>query len=134
MKEQIIIDASGAPLGRVASYAAKHSLLGRKVIIVNCGISRLSGRREAIIREYRAIRKKGGAILKGPFFPSETEKIMKRTIRGMLNYKQQRGREALKRIICYKETPEEYINAQKIKLSLKEKPYSISLQELAKNI
>lgn len=133
-KDTIIIDASNSVVGRIASYAAKKSLLGRKVIIVNCERALLTGRRGSIIKEYHVLRNKGGSSLKGPFFSRSIERIMKRTIRGMLNYHQKRGLDAFKRIICYSKVPEEYESTEKITLSTSEKSKAITLQELSKNI
>ena len=48
-----------------------------------------------------------GTPYKGPFFPRTPDKILKRTIRGMLPYKQPKGRNALKRIKCHIGAPDE---------------------------
>ena len=50
---KIVIDAANAPLGRVASFAAKKALLGNSVFIVNCNESIISGRKRSIIDEYK---------------------------------------------------------------------------------
>ena len=44
----------------------------------------------------------------GPFLPKTPDRLVKRIIRGMLPNKQERGREALKRIRCYIGTPENF--------------------------
>jgi ribosomal protein L13 len=62
------------------------------------------------------------------------ERIVKRTIRGMLSYKQKRGSDALKRIICYNQTPEEFKEVKKI-ISGKGKNISkIKLKSLSSKI
>ena len=130
MAEKLIIDGKNAILGRLASYSAKQALLGKEVIILNCENVVVSGRARMIIDEYNDIRKKGGASLRGPFFPKHSEKIVKRTIRGMLSYKQGRGRDALKRIICYKDAPEAYKNAKKVIAGKEKNVKTTTLKEL----
>ncbi|MEM3405593.1 MAG: 50S ribosomal protein L13 [Candidatus Pacearchaeota archaeon] len=131
MEEEIIIDATNSPLGRIASFAAKKALLGNKVIIVNTEKAIITGKKESVLEEYLKKRRKGGDIQKGPFFPSNVEKIMKRTIRGMLPYKQYRGREALKKIKCYESVPKGLENKEKISLENK-KEKGITLLQLTK--
>ncbi len=127
MSIQIIIDASNAVLGRIASYAAKQSLLGKEVIIVNCN-------KANIIYEYLVLREKGGSAQKGPYFPKHPDRILKRTIRGMLSHHQKRGLDAIRRIMCHNDTPKEFESAKKITLAGKEKPISLTLSELSKEI
>ena len=84
MEMKIVIDGRNALLGRLASFAAKQSLLGKEISIVNCNEVVVSGKPKSIIGEYKEMRDKGGSSLKGPFFPRLPERIVKRTIRGML--------------------------------------------------
>ena len=131
MKEKIIIDASNAPLGRVASYAAKNSLIGKDVIVLNCDNAVVSGRKTSVLKNYKETRTRGGSSLKGPNFPREPFRIMKRTVRGMLPYKQGRGREALKKVICHNNVPAEYDKSEKIFLAKDLKTKPITLRELS---
>ncbi|MEK6825809.1 MAG: 50S ribosomal protein L13 [Nanoarchaeota archaeon] len=130
----LVIDASGGILGRIASHAAKQALLGKNVIIVNCKHVLITGRRSTAIREYNAIRRRGGSSLKGPFFPKNPERIVKRTVRGMLNYQQQRGLDAFKRVMCYNEVPLELANISKIKLVRQITAQTTDLEDLSKEI
>ena len=52
--------------------------------------------------------------MKGPFFPTTTERIMKRTIKGMLP-KSARGEKILKNIKCHASIPKEYEEKKMIK-------------------
>jgi len=131
---KIVIDANNAILGRLASYAAKQALLGKEIVIVNCNDAVITGKKSSIVSEYMVARARGGSSLKGPFFPKSPERILKRTIRGMLSYKQGRGREALKRIICYNATPAEYEEAKKIIAGKEKNIKTIKLSELSKVI
>jgi large subunit ribosomal protein L13 len=119
-EEKIIINAENSSMGRVAAYAAKKSLLGNNVIIVNVEKAVITGRKDTNLNDYITKRQRGGDIQSGPFYPSSPEKVMKRTIRGMLPYKQERGRTALKRIKCYEKIPEEIGKEKMDKLENKE--------------
>jgi large subunit ribosomal protein L13 len=131
---EIVIDASDSILGRAASFAAKQALLGKKVIIVNCDNIKLTGRRRMIIDEYNQARRRGGTSLNGPHFPKHCDRIMKRTIRGMLSYNQQRGLTALKNVMCYNNVPKEYESAKKITIIKELKVKTIRLSDLSKEI
>lgn len=92
-------------MGRTASLAAKQALLGKEIIVVNCEKAIITGRRGNIIENYLRRKALGGHSQKGPYIKSAPERIMKRTIRGMLPYKKGRGAEAFKRIKCYNLVP-----------------------------
>ncbi|MDO8509185.1 MAG: 50S ribosomal protein L13 [Nanoarchaeota archaeon] len=134
MTGKIIIDASNAPLGRLCSVAAKKALLGNSVVVVNCNNAVVSGRKRGVIDSYRESRMRGGSSLNGPHFPKNPERIVKRTIRGMLSYKEGRGRDAFGRIICYNDTPAEFIESKKLTLEKEFKVKTISLNNLSKEI
>ena len=133
-EKEIVIDASEGVLGRVASFAAKQSLLGKKVTIVNCEKALVTGRRKNILEEYKIARRRGGSSRKGPKFPKSSERIMKRTIRGMLSYKEGRGSEAFKRIMCYDAIPEEFANTKKINLKKELNAKSLELKEVSREL
>jgi len=128
-KEQIIINAENAVLGRLASYTAKQALLGKEIIIVNSEKVIILGKEKDILGKYMKIKEKGGSGLKGPFFHTQSEKILKRTIRNMLPYKQGRGRQAFKRIKTYKGLPEEFKDEKMIKSGKGKK--GISLERIS---
>lgn len=130
MAGKIVIDGKNAILGRLASYAAKQALLGKEIIVVNCDGIVVSGRPRMVIGEYNEIRKKGGSSLRGPYFPKQPENLLKRTIRGMLSYKQGRGEDALKRIKCFGGTPQEYKDLKKIVAGKEKSVKTMTLKEL----
>ncbi|MBS3089670.1 50S ribosomal protein L13 [Candidatus Pacearchaeota archaeon] len=131
MNNQIIIDASNTVLGRLASYVAKQALLGKSVIILNCDDVLITGNRKNIYLEYRTNVTRGGSGLKGPKIPRKsTERYVKRTVRGMLSHKQQRGRDALNRIRCYSQIPQEYVQSSKTTLPRQISHASLKLSEL----
>ncbi|MBI2545656.1 50S ribosomal protein L13 [Candidatus Woesearchaeota archaeon] len=100
----MIIDAKQTVLGRLAAVAAKQALLGNPVEIVNCEQAIISGRRENVFAKYKRKRKLGGPF-QGPFIPRNPDMFVKRVIRGMLPYKQYKGRKAFERIRCYAGIP-----------------------------
>ena len=102
----IVIDGDGLILGRLASITAKKLLEGETIHIVNAENIMVSGRREMVLSEYLEKRRKGSKE-KGPFYPKRPDMIVKRTVRGMLPYKQARGREALSRLRVYVGVPRE---------------------------
>ena len=112
--EKIIIDGSNATLGRLASYAAKQALMGKEIVIINANDVVIIGNRNNILEKYVIIVKKGGSSLKGPKISRTPERLLKRTIRGMLPHKKGRGEDAVDKIKCYNETPEEFKNSKKI--------------------
>jgi len=129
---KLVIDAENAAMGRIASYAAKQALQGNEIAVLNCEKAVISGRKEDVIEDYKLRRQlntmKPG---KGPFFTRYPERIMKRTIRGMLpDHRKGRGKEAWRRIRCYLGVPEEFKKDKHIKLNLKFPQKNISLTEL----
>jgi len=130
MKTHIVIDASAGTLGRVASLAAKQSLLGKEVSIVNCDDVLITGNKEGVIKKYTVLRQKGGSSLKGPKIPRSPQMIVKRTVRGMLPHKKGRGSEALKRVKCYNKVPKELEGEEKTTLKRELKVKAIKLSKV----
>jgi large subunit ribosomal protein L13 len=118
MNQEVVVDADGQILGRMASLVAKMLLAGQKVVIVNAQKAVISGSRRSIIEEYKehVLSKKTWKMPeKGPKKYRRPDMIVKRTIRGMLPYKQWKGRMAYKNLRVYIGVPEEYSNRPKIK-------------------
>lgn len=122
MAEKIIIDGKGATMGRLASYVAKKALRGTKVVILNCDEIIQSGSRKNLKEEFLKSRSKIGSGQKGPKVSRDSEKIVKRAIRGMFpNHRRGIGKMAYSRVRCYKNIPKEFENEKKI-ASEKSKP------------
>jgi large subunit ribosomal protein L13 len=134
MENELIIDGANATMGRLASYAAKQSLMGKKIIIVNADEVVIIGNRKDISEKYKRKFAMGGAGLKGPKIHRSPEKILKRSIRGMLSHKEGRGREAIQRVMCYNQTPDKYKDVKKIHAGKEKKGKFITLNELVKMI
>ncbi len=102
----MIIDATDTILGRLASYSAKKALAGEEIIIINAEKAIVSGTRTDILRRYKFKRDVGDSI-KGPFQSRMADRMVRRTIRGMLPRKTHRGREAFKNIKVHIGTPKD---------------------------
>ncbi len=100
----MILDAKDLIVGRFATVAAKKALLGEKVDIVNCEKAVVTGRKDMVIEKFRN-RRGRGVPLQGPYYPRTPDRLVRRMVRGMLPYKQPRGRDAFKRIMCYTGVP-----------------------------
>ena len=105
----MIVDGNNLILGRMASYAAKKALLGDKINIVNCEHCVIIGRKKEILDRYHK-RLQRGVHAKGPFLPRMPDRFVRRSIRGMLPHKTQKGRMAYKNIKCYIGVPEKFKN------------------------
>ncbi len=103
----MIIDARNLIAGRLASHTAKKALLGEKVDIVNCESAVITGRKESVFGKYNTSIKKGRHS-KGPFYNRRSDMFLRRIIRGMLPHKQEKGRQAFKRIMCYVGVPDKF--------------------------
>jgi len=105
----MIIDATDLVLGRLATIAAKKALLGEKVDIINSEKAVITGDPETTHAKFKRTRDRG-VPLQGPYYPKQPDRIVRRTIRGMLPWTKTRGREAFKRVMCYISVPEKLKN------------------------
>lgn len=134
----MIIDAHNKIMGRVATMAAKSAMLGNEVYVVNCETAVISGDKAKTFAEFQRKRSMG-IQAKGPFIKRSPEMIMKRAIRGMLPYKQPKGRDAFKRIKCYRKIPDSMKDAKLIqdeKADLKKLPMTkyVTLGQVSNNM
>jgi len=127
-----VIDGTNAVLGRLASYAAKQALLGEEIVIVNCEKVIITGNRQNILEDFRDKRTKIGSGQKGPKISRLAYMIVKRAIRGMLSHRQARGKEALRRIMCYEGIPEKFKEAKMIRSGKEKQGKFIQVKELTK--
>ena len=133
----MVIDASGAILGRLASIVAKRLLSGERVVIVNAEKAVLSGKRLSLLREMKEFLQVGHPG-KGPHHPRRPDRILRRTIRGMLPRRKPKGVEAYRRLKVYLGVPKEYEGVEfevvsEAKVDKLRCPY-VTLGELAKGI
>lgn len=105
----MIINGENLILGRLASVVAKKALLGEKIDIVNAEKVIIVGDKRTVAAKYIQKRNRTTHV-KGPFTPRMADRFLRRTIRAMLPYKKERGRNAFKRIMCYIGTPDNFKN------------------------
>lgn len=120
-------------MGRIASYAAKEALKGEEIAVVNCNKVLISGSKTFVEKDFQVRRGRHGSSQKGPIISKLNERIVKRTIRGMLpDFRVGRGREAFSRIKCYSGVPKEYENSEKITIENKNPKKAIKLESIKK--
>ncbi len=137
VEDVVTIDATELILGRVASSVAKRLLQGERIVIVNAERAIMSGKRLSRVKEAKTFLEVGHPG-KGPFHPRRPDRILRRTIRGMLPRKKTKGQEAYRRLRVFVGIPEEFkgkemqtipdADAEKLLCSY------ITLGELAKEI
>ena len=99
----VVVDARDCIMGRVASQVAEKALAGQTVAVVNAERAVITGREEHIKAKYKK-RVDIGADNQY-FYPKRPDGILKRSIRGMLPHKRQRGREAFENVRVYVGNP-----------------------------
>jgi large subunit ribosomal protein L13 len=101
----IVVDARDCIMGRVASQVAQRALDGERVAVVNAESAVITGSEEDVMSVYRQRDAVGSD--QGPNYPKRPDRIFKRSVRGMVPYKETRGREALGRVRVYVGNPYE---------------------------
>ena len=132
-----LINADGLILGRMASKVAKRLLNGERVIIVNAEKVVLSGRKKSKVAEAKEFLEVGSPK-RGPFHYKRPDRIMRKTIRGMLPFKQPKGKKAYKKLKVFIGVPEDFRDQQmttvKEAQATKLKGPYFTLAELAREI
>lgn len=115
----MIIDGKDQILGRMASVAAKKLLEGEQVVIINAEEVVITGNRQYFFDLYakRAQFKDIANPLRGSFFPKRSDRIVRRSIRGMLPWKKDKGRQAYKRLKVYVGIPEELVGKEFVRFN-----------------
>ena len=128
-----VIDATGASAGRLATHVAKRLLEGEEVHIVNAEKATVSGREDAVMERYN-FKRDIGTRRKGPYYPRVPHLMMKRTVRGMLNYQElSTHRAAYKRLKAHIGVPDELSSKTPIVVekALSKAPRSMTFGEIA---
>jgi len=137
LETAVVVDATGLVLGRMASVIAKRLLQGEAIIVVNAEKAVISGGRQSRVREAKAFLEVGHPR-KGPFHPRSPDRIVRRTVRGMLPRRKPKGQQAYKRLRVFLSVPKgfESKELQTIPGAKAEKlrcPY-VSVGEIARDI
>lgn len=124
----IVIDAEGAVLGRMGSHVAKQLLNGEKVVIVNAEKAIISGSPKDVYAKYkqRWDRTNRANPLKATIQPRVPDALVRRSIRGMLNFRTRRGMRAYRNLKVYMGVPNEYADkAEKIETKTPKKKITV---------
>ncbi|KAI8929099.1 60S ribosomal protein L16 [Entophlyctis helioformis] len=108
--KEVVIDAKGHLLGRLASIVAKQLLNGQKVTLVRCEEINISGPFFRNKLRYMAFLRKRCVVnpRRGPFHFRAPSRIFFRTVRGMVPHKTARGAAALERLKVFEGVPPPY--------------------------
>lgn len=98
-----VVDARDCILGRVASQVAERALDGERIAVVNAEETVITGSNDDVMDVFEQRAELGSDS--GPYYPKRPDRIMKRSIRGMLPYKRPRGREAFEGVRVYVGNP-----------------------------
>lgn len=132
-----LVNAEGQIAGRMCSKIAKLLLNGEEVVILNAEKAVFSGKKKAKILEAH-IFLEVGAPERGPFHYRRPDRFLRKIVRGMVPYKQPRGKAAYKRLKAYMGVPIEFKDQKMISfddaLSTDLKGPHFTLAELAKEI
>lgn len=114
-----VFDATGTVMGRLSSSVARALMDNEEVVIVNAEKAVITGSKQVLLDKYGHRRERKSIVnprRHGPFYPRRPDRIIKRAVRGMVPYKKEKGRKALKRLRVYVGTPEELKEEEKIVL------------------
>ena len=137
--EELNIDATNTIAGRLATRAAKEALIGKKVNVFNAEKAVISGDAKKVAEKYRYTRSEMGQPRKGPFIPKMADRFLRRIIRGMLPYKQVKGKKAFDNIKCYLGVPKKFEKEKigtfkEINVNFKKASEFLTLKEIAKHL
>lgn len=98
----IVIDAKDHLLGRLASVVAKELLNGNKIVVCHCEGINVAGPHHRIKNKYLEYFQKRCNYnhRRGQFHYRDPERIFRKTVRRMLPYRTERGKQAYKRLEC----------------------------------
>ena len=102
----VVVNAEGLILGRMCSKIAKRLLNGEEIIIVNAEKTVLSGKKKSKVAEAKQFLEVG-APERGPFHSRRPDRIVRKTVRGMVPWRQPKGKNAYKRLKVYMGVPKE---------------------------
>jgi large subunit ribosomal protein L13 len=105
----VVVNGDGLILGRMCSKVAKRLLNGEQVIIVNAEKIVISGKRKSKVAEAHKFLEVG-APERGPFHSRRPDRIVRKTVRGMVPWQQSKGKSAYKRLKVFLGVPEEFKN------------------------
>ena len=101
-----VVNGDGLILGRMCSKIAKRLLNGEEIIVVNAEKIIISGKKKSKVAEAHKFLEVG-APERGPFHSRRPDRIVCKTVRGMVPWRQPKGKLAYKRLKVFLGVPEE---------------------------
>jgi large subunit ribosomal protein L13 len=108
-KPIVVVNAEGLILGRMASKIAKRLLTGEEIVVVNAEKAVISGRKGNKVTEAKEFLAVGG-VGQGPFHYRRPDRVVRKTVRGMLPFKQPKGKLAYKHLKVFIGVPDSLKN------------------------
>jgi len=108
-----LVNAEGLIVGRMCSKVAKRLLIGEEVIILNAEKAVFSGKKKSKVAEAHVFLEVG-APRRGPFHYRRPDRFLRKAVRGMVPYKQPKGKNAYKRLKVFMGVPLEFKNQEMI--------------------
>src|SRR5512136_1252135 len=102
-----VVNGEGLILGRMCSMVAKRLLNGEKIVVVNAEKIVISGKRKSKVAEAHVFLEVG-APERGPFHSRRPDRIVCKTVRGMVPWQQPKGKLAYKRLKAYLGVPAQF--------------------------
>ena len=99
-----LVNADGLIVGRMCSKVAKRLLNGEEVIILNAEKAVFSGKKKSKVLEAHKFLEVG-APMRGPFHYRRPDRFLRKTVRGMVPFKQPKGKSAYKRLKVFMGVP-----------------------------
>ena len=107
------------------------------MVVINCEKAIVSGTKQEVLARFKQKYARGTPST-GPFIHRHPDRLVRRTIRGMLPYKIPRGAAAYKNIMCYVGEPENFAGKEMVKVeATKEKlPNTkyVTVLDISKNL
>jgi large subunit ribosomal protein L13 len=134
----MIIDATNLIAGRLGTIVAKKALLGEGIVVLNSEKAVVSGKKDMVLKGSKTDFDRGTQST-GPFIPKRADRYLKRVFRGMLPYKQDKGKKAFARIKCYNGIPENFKDQkmetiESISTSKLPNPKYVTLKEICRHL
>lgn len=114
--KEVVIDAKGHLMGRLAALVAKELLSGQRVVLVRAEEVLLSGilfTHKANFMEYLNKNSNTNPRHGGPYHFRAPARILYKAVRGMIPRKSQRGKAALERFKVFEGIPFPYSNKKR---------------------
>jgi large subunit ribosomal protein L13 len=102
-----LVNAEGLIVGRMCSKVAKRLLNGEEVIILNAEKAVFSGKKKSKVAEAHKFLEVG-APMRGPFHYRRPDRFLRKIVRGMVPFKQPKGKSAYKRLKVFMGVPLEF--------------------------